>query len=74
MSNSTQHEPEPVVHVSYLAGYIILSYVISAMGCATTLELLHRRTSRSGLYNWFVIYPPMILYIPSKTMTSYLLY
>jgi hypothetical protein len=43
---------EPVVRVTYLAGYIFLSYVISAMGCATTLELLHRRTSRSGLYNW----------------------
>jgi len=42
------------VHVSYLAGYIFLSYVISSMGCATTLELLHRRTSRSGFYNWYV--------------------
>lgn len=58
MSNSTHHaSEEQVVHVSYLAGYIILSYVISAMGCATTLELLHRRTSRSGLYNWFVNNP-----------------
>lgn len=43
---------DSVVHVSYLAGYIFLSYVISSMGCATTLELLHRRTSRSGFYNW----------------------
>ncbi|OKP10509.1 hypothetical protein PENSUB_3812 [Penicillium subrubescens] len=40
-------------HVSYLGGYIFLSYVISSMGCATTLELLHRRTSRSGFYNWY---------------------
>ncbi|KAJ5356338.1 hypothetical protein N7517_010947 [Penicillium concentricum] len=46
---------EPVVRVTYLAGYIVLSYVISAMGCATTLELLHRRTSRSGLFNWYLL-------------------
>ncbi|KAJ5479275.1 hypothetical protein N7530_004784 [Penicillium desertorum] len=50
---STDHEP--LVRVRYLAGYIILSYVISAMGCTTTLELLHRRTSRSGLYNWYLL-------------------
>lgn len=41
------------VSVSYLGGYIFLSYVISAMGCATTLELLHRRTAMAGLYNWY---------------------
>ncbi|KAJ5952284.1 uncharacterized protein N7479_010697 [Penicillium vulpinum] len=46
---------EPLVRVTYLAGYIVLSYVISAMGCITTLELLHRRTSRSGLYNWYLL-------------------
>lgn len=52
-------DDKPVVLVTYLAGYIVLSYVISAMGCATTLELLHRRTSRSGLYNWYAqkLYP-----------------
>ncbi|KAJ5690356.1 hypothetical protein N7462_004748 [Penicillium macrosclerotiorum] len=44
-----------LVHVTYLAGYIFLSYVISSMGCATTLELLHRRTSRSGFYNWYLL-------------------
>lgn len=41
------------VSVSYLGGYVFLSYVISAMGCATTLELLHRRTAMAGLYNWY---------------------
>lgn len=41
------------VSVSYLGGYIFLSYVISTMGCATTLELLHRRTAMAGLYNWY---------------------
>jgi hypothetical protein len=42
------------VFPSYNAGLIVLSYVISLMGCATALELLHRRTSRFGLYNWYV--------------------
>ncbi|CAI7619043.1 unnamed protein product [Penicillium crustosum] len=51
--STTDHEP--LVHVRYLAGYIVLSYVISAMGCVTTLELLHRRTSRSGLFNWYLL-------------------
>ncbi|KAJ5656460.1 hypothetical protein N7507_008410 [Penicillium longicatenatum] len=46
---------DAMVHVSYLGGYIFLSYVISSMGCATTLELLHRRTSRSGFYNWYLL-------------------
>lgn len=40
------------LEVSYLAGFIVLSYVVSVMGCVTTLELLHRRTSAAGFYNW----------------------
>ncbi|KAJ5165800.1 hypothetical protein N7492_006096 [Penicillium capsulatum] len=51
----TSAHDERLVHVSYLGGYIFLSYVISSMGCVTTLELLHRRTSRSGLYNWYLL-------------------
>lgn len=39
-------------HARYNAGYIVLSYIVSLAGCVTTLELLHRRTSRLGLYNW----------------------
>lgn len=38
--------------VSYAGGFIALSYIISAMGSVTCLEMLHRRTSRSGLLNW----------------------
>ncbi|KAK5806580.1 hypothetical protein VI817_000838 [Penicillium citrinum] len=61
MSGESSHDgispnaSDSLVHVSYLAGYIFLSYVISSMGCATTLELLHRRTSRSGFYNWYLL-------------------
>ncbi|KAE8146401.1 hypothetical protein BDV25DRAFT_51582 [Aspergillus avenaceus] len=55
MSNAGTSFNEAPVGVSYLAGYIFLSYVVSVMGCSTTLELLHRRTSRSGLYNWYLL-------------------
>ncbi|KAJ5782899.1 hypothetical protein N7457_004673 [Penicillium paradoxum] len=54
MSTPNPHD-DPLVQVTYLAGYIVLSYLVSAMGCTTTLELLHRRTSRSGLYNWYLL-------------------
>ncbi|KAL4778209.1 hypothetical protein BJX76DRAFT_152915 [Aspergillus varians] len=43
------------IAVSYLPGYIALSYVVSVMGCITTLELLHRRTSTAGFYNWYLL-------------------
>ncbi|KAL4794512.1 hypothetical protein BDV19DRAFT_399331 [Aspergillus venezuelensis] len=41
--------------VSYIGGFIFLSYVVSVMGCVTTLELLHRRTSAAGFYNWYLL-------------------
>lgn len=39
---------------SYNLGYIVLSFFVSFAGCWTTLELLHRRTCTSGVYNWSV--------------------
>ncbi|KAK2873657.1 hypothetical protein FQN49_002190 [Arthroderma sp. PD_2] len=49
-------ESEPiVVHQSFHAGFIVLSYIVSLVGCATCLELLHRRTARLGLYNWYLL-------------------
>lgn len=38
---------------SYSAGFIVLSYFVSVVGCWTALELLHKRTSTRGLYNWY---------------------
>jgi hypothetical protein len=35
-------------------GFVVLSYVVSYIGALTTVELLHRRTSRRGWYNWYV--------------------
>ncbi|KAE8306794.1 hypothetical protein BDV41DRAFT_93120 [Aspergillus transmontanensis] len=55
MSNADAPVERAPIGVSYLAGYIFLSYVISMMGCTTTLELLHRRTARAGLYNWYLL-------------------
>ena len=44
--------PGEMVPYSYNAGFIVLSYFVSALGCWTALELLHRRTSRGGTSNW----------------------
>ena len=44
------------IAATYNAGFIVLSYVVSVVGGATALELLHRRTSRRGLYNWYVVF------------------
>jgi hypothetical protein len=41
--------------VSYDAGYITLSFFTSLVGCVTTLEVLNRRTSTRGAYNWYVL-------------------
>ena len=43
-----------MVDVSYNPTYVVLSYLVSVIGCWTALELLHRRTSSRGFYNWSV--------------------
>ncbi|KAK2796359.1 hypothetical protein FQN51_009449 [Onygenales sp. PD_10] len=45
---------DPIIP-TYNAGFIVLSYLVSFAGCATSLELLHRRTSRFGLHNWYLL-------------------
>jgi NO-binding membrane sensor protein with MHYT domain len=50
---SINAEDEPMTPVSYEAGLIVLSFVVSVIGCITTVELLQRRTSTKGLYNWY---------------------
>jgi len=46
--------PPGIVHHYYSAGFIVLSYIVSVTGCWTSLELLSRKTSKNGLYNWYV--------------------
>ncbi|KIW60259.1 hypothetical protein, variant 1 [Exophiala xenobiotica] len=41
--------------VTYDAGYVVLSFFTSLIGCLTTIELLQRRTSMRGAYNWFLL-------------------
>jgi NO-binding membrane sensor protein with MHYT domain len=56
MSNSTGSAPALVGTIlpqSYNPGFVVLSYVVSFIGAVTTLELLHRRTSARGFYNWY---------------------
>ncbi|KAL2267976.1 hypothetical protein VTJ83DRAFT_2822 [Remersonia thermophila] len=40
-----------VIPVSFEPWLLVLSYVVSLVGAASTLELIHRRTSRRGYYN-----------------------
>lgn len=48
-------QADELAGVSYNAGFIVLSYLVSLAGCATCVELLHRRTARFGLYNWYLL-------------------
>ena len=52
MADQNSIANDQMVEPNYNAGFIVLSYLVSFVGCATTLELLHRRTSCFGLYNW----------------------
>ena len=45
---------DEIVPHSYAPGFIVLSYLVSITGCWTTLELIHRKTSSRGYYNWCV--------------------
>jgi hypothetical protein len=38
----------------YNVGFIVLSCFVSVIGCWTALELLHKRTTTRGYYNWYV--------------------
>lgn len=40
-----------VIPFTFDPALLVLSYVISLVGAASTLELIHRRTSRRGYYN-----------------------
>ena len=43
--------------VTYDWRHVVLSFFTSLLGCITTLELLQRRTSTKGGYNWQVGLP-----------------
>ncbi|KAJ4286353.1 hypothetical protein N0V88_008059 [Collariella sp. IMI 366227] len=50
-----------VIPVTFDPTLLVLSYIISLVGATTTLELIHRRTSRRGYYNKYAqLYPPQM--------------
>ncbi|KAH8586914.1 hypothetical protein B0O99DRAFT_585253 [Bisporella sp. PMI_857] len=44
-----------IVPRAFSVGYVVLSYAVSYVGAWTTLELINRRTSGRGLYNWYLL-------------------
>ncbi|KAK1753776.1 hypothetical protein QBC47DRAFT_404118 [Echria macrotheca] len=44
-----------VVPFHFDAAILVLSYIVSFVGAASTLELINRRTSRNGLYNYLLL-------------------
>lgn len=42
---------DQLVPFSFNAGFVSLSYIVSLIGAASTLELIRRRTSYKGLHN-----------------------
>lgn len=41
-----------VVQKHLAPGFVALSFIVSFIGSWTTLELINRRTSTKGWYNW----------------------
>lgn len=46
---------DQVVPRSFNAGFVTLSYVVSLIGAASTLELINRRTAPKGKLNQYVV-------------------
>lgn len=44
-----------IVPRTFSAGYVALSYLVSLVGAASTLELINRRTARHGLLNQLLL-------------------
>lgn len=42
-----------IVPQSYNAGFVALSYLVSLVGAASTLELMNRRTGFRGVFNQY---------------------
>ncbi|KAK3690563.1 hypothetical protein B0T22DRAFT_463879 [Podospora appendiculata] len=45
-----------VIPFQFNAGIIVISFVVSFVGSASTLELINRRTSRKGRYNYLLLF------------------
>ncbi|KAH7021191.1 uncharacterized protein B0I36DRAFT_213795, partial [Microdochium trichocladiopsis] len=45
-----------IVPRSFNSGFVVISYLVSFIGAACTLELINRRTSKNGLYNHLILF------------------
>lgn len=49
---------------AFAPGHIALSYMVSFIGSLSTVELLQRRTSMRGIYNWYdIISEPLMIFL-----------
>ncbi|OTB01574.1 hypothetical protein M426DRAFT_323334 [Hypoxylon sp. CI-4A] len=53
--DSMLHYGGKIVPRSFRPDFVVISYVVSCIGAAMTLELLNRRTSRNGLFNHLIL-------------------
>ncbi|KAF4630239.1 hypothetical protein G7Y89_g7906 [Cudoniella acicularis] len=44
-----------IVPRTFNPGYVVLSYLISYVGAWTAIELINKRTTMKGSYNWFLL-------------------
>lgn len=49
------HWRDQIVPRSFNGGFVTLSYVVSLIGAASTLELINRRTAPKGKINQYVM-------------------
>jgi hypothetical protein len=47
-----------IVPQSFNGGFVTLSYVVSLIGAASTLELINRRTAIKGIFNQYAPHHP----------------
>lgn len=53
-----------IVAQSFNGGFVTLSYVVSLIGAASTLELINRRTAIKGVFNQYALMAlSVVLYI-----------
>ena len=52
-----------IVPQSYNAGFVALSYLVSLVGAASTLELMNRRTGFRGIFNQYAAISCLTTYI-----------
>lgn len=58
---------DQIVPRSFNGGFVTLSYIVSLIGAASTLELINRRTAPKGRINQYVASQPCLSYAVRTT-------